>query len=107
MSAFFLLILLEKISFAKHLDIPITKDPDTYVTINDLNQFKIGFLIFAISTLVSLIKFVWGLFRDKDAELKKMIKELSDSQLDKHQVTEIVREVVRHEIDYIEKLRSR
>lgn len=119
---FILLTILTSISHAKPVVVPLNNEQ--YLTINDLNDLKIGFLFFVITSLLSLIKWVWGFFSGERKELTDRVKSLEKSQdevlselktmhlllaqVKDAQLTESeVRSIVRNESEYEAKLRNR
>jgi hypothetical protein len=124
MKSYFLLMILitANTSFAKTLTVPL--DAEKFITVSDLQSIKIGFLIFVVTSLLHLIKWVWSFFsgRDKDMgdrlktvektqdqvlskldNLTLLIAQVKDGQISETQVIRIMREEQAHE----ERLRKR
>lgn len=118
MSVCFLLIPIAKTE-AKKLIIPLSNpDPDSYVSFNDLNQMKILILTFVVTALV---KIVWDVLKSKNSDVTGRIVSIEKTQhdilnaiqrlgihLDQVKASQVVenevREIVRNEIDYAEKV---
>lgn len=125
MKSFFILILITNISHAKAVIAPVGKvdGNDLFVTVNDLNQLKIMFLLFALTTLYTVGKELWNWIRNKDSDVGKRIDKMEEKQdeiltaiqkLEIHlahvkdnKVTEMdVRSIVRDEYEFIQKHRK-
>lgn len=117
----FILTLITSISFAKPLVIPISGD-DKLAAVNDIKDLKLYALgiicLFAYNIIVSLLKYIWGLFtgksKDTDERLKNLenvvpgmasdikqalliLAQVKDNQISESQVIRIIREEKEHE----------
>lgn len=126
MSVYFTLIYLIKTSEAapKAIASKVIENPETYLTINDLKDFKILALTLIVISGLNLVKFLLSLFSNERKELNERVKDLEDittkidhkmdqmmlsiAQLKDGQITESeVRNLSREEINYVEKLKAR
>lgn len=105
-----------------------TDKGEIYMTFNDINQMKIGILIFAVYALFNLLKWIIGLFtkseqktREAMHERLEMLEKQNNVILNSIQKLELhfahmkdgqvtaneVREITRDEIAYVSKLRGK
>jgi hypothetical protein len=125
MSVYFTLILLTRTSeAAKSISAKVSENPDTYLTISDLKDFKILALTLIVISALNLVKFLASFFSSERKDLKDRVEELEEittkidhkidtillsvAQIKDSQLTESqIRKLTREEIDYVDKLKTR
>lgn len=78
MFVYFILTTAINISQAKQLTVPV--GAEQFITVSDLKDIKIGFLIFVITSLLHLLKWVWGFFSGRDKDTSDRLKAVEKSQ---------------------------